>query len=470
LRQQHHVPLQLPFRLALLTMSDPLSTAASIVALLEACGAVIKYLREVKDGASERIRLIAEMISTKAILQALSETVKEAESSPQSWSTTIRSLNVEGGPLRVLEQELSFLHKKLEKATSEGKMGSIKTSLMWPFKKSEVESLIRLMDRQRQLLTLALENDHIALSKEIQNEIQNIRLDVNGIRNDIADMNTTIYSQQSDRERQAILSWLASIDYAPQHNDFLSRREEGTGLWLLDSDVFRDWVDKDSAILFCPGIPGAGKTIMSAIVVEHLQQTFQNDPTVKVAYIYCNFRLRSQQTPVELLSGLLQQLVQVQPSLPESLVNLYNSHRTKRTRPSLQDISRELLSATNEFSKTYIIIDALDECDTSDGNQQKFLSELLDLQGRAQVSLFATSRPIPEIEEKFKEKSCESLEIRASQNDVEKYISSHMQNLPSFVMNKPDLQREIQSAIVNAVNGMYEYLFHRDPNRLIESI
>jgi hypothetical protein len=96
-----------------------------------------------------------------------------------------------------------------------------------------------------------------------------------------------LHARQDMRERHveehAILDWLTPIDYAPQQSDFLSRREVGTGQWLLDSAEFQDWLgtEKKTAkkTLFCPGIPGAGKTILTAVVIDDLMTRFANNPT-----------------------------------------------------------------------------------------------------------------------------------------------------------------------------------------------
>lgn len=37
------------------------------------------------------------------------------------------------------------------------------------------------------------------------------------------------------KERITIVRWLTPIDYSLQHHDFISRREPGTGQWLLES-------------------------------------------------------------------------------------------------------------------------------------------------------------------------------------------------------------------------------------------
>src|SRR6266536_6378666 len=117
-------------------------------------------------------------------------------------------------------------------------------------------------------------------------------------------------NQDRRQEHQAILNWLTPIDYAPQQSDFISRRQEGTGEWLLNSDEFQAWLNTSKQTLFCPGMPGAGKTIIASIVVDHVCTRFQKDPSIGIAYIYCNFRQQHDQKPEDILASLLKQLVQ----------------------------------------------------------------------------------------------------------------------------------------------------------------
>ena len=104
------------------------------------------------------------------------------------------------------------------------------------------------------------------------------------------------------------------------------------------------------------------------------------------------------------------------------------------------------------YSITFIVIDALDECGISDGGYRKLLSEVFNLQAKTGANLFATSRFIPDITEEFRGRP--SLEIRASEGDVRRYLDGHMSQLRPFVSRKPDLQEEIKTAIVKAVDGM----------------
>jgi hypothetical protein len=148
----------------------------------------------------------------------------------------------------------------------------------------------------------------------------------------------TLVRRQEDQGRYTILDWITPIDYALQQSDLTSRRQAGTGQWLLDSAGFKAWVETDKQTLFCLGIPGAGKTILTSIVVDELFTRFENDGNVGIAYLYCNYQRQHEQNPEDLFASVLKQLVQEHPSIPDSVKMLYNRHKDKRTRPLLDEI------------------------------------------------------------------------------------------------------------------------------------
>jgi hypothetical protein len=132
---------------------------------------------------------------------------------------------------------------------------------------------------------------------------------------------------------------------------------------------------------------------------------------------------------------------------------LYDQHRDKRTRPSFDGISRALQSVAAMCSQVFIVVDALDECQVSDGCRATFLSELFSFQTQHRANIFATSRFIPEILDQFK--TSISLEIRATTHDVARYIEGHIGQLPSSVQESQQLQEDIKTGISEAVDGMY---------------
>jgi hypothetical protein len=265
-------------------------------------------------------------------------------------------------------------------------------------------------------------------------------------------------NRQHDKDDyQVIANWLTSEDYTSQQSDLFSRRQEGTGQWLLDSSEFQKWLKDDLQTLFCPGIPGAGKTVMTSIIVEYLTTKFQNHEGTAIVYLYCSYKRQQEQSPVDLLVSLLKQLVQQQPSLPESVKDLYNRHKHKGSRASFDEILKVLYAVVANYSRIFILIDALDEYQVSDHGWRRFLSEIFHLQAKAGASLFVTSRFIPDIVKEFEGSIL--LEIRASENDVRRCLDRQMQRLPRCVKESCGLQEKIKTEITKTVNGMYVPLY-----------
>lgn len=187
-------------------------------------------------------------------------------------------------------------------------------------------------------------------------------------------------------------------------------------------------------------------------MVDYLLRRFHNDVSVGIAYLYCSFRRQQGQHLTDLILSLLRQLAQ--PAVPEAVTTLYRYHKDKGTRPSLDEILNILHSVIAGYSRAFIIIDALDECKVSDGVRSKFISALFNLQAKTYVNLFTTSRFIPDIQEEFERIGSVPLEIRASDEDVRRYLDGHTSRLPSFVQECPDLGDEIKTAIIKTAKGM----------------
>lgn len=285
--------------------------------------------------------------------------------------------------------------------------------------------------------------------RPVKDILEQVHKEISATREDV----TQIKSKFQKEEDKEVLDWLTTIDYGPQQSDYLNRRQPGTGQWLLDSEKFKGWLSASNQTLFCPGIPGAGKTILTSVVLDHLGSKFHNDPKIGIAYIYFNFQRQDKQKIDDLLASVLKQIAESQPSVPGSVKDLFDKHKAKRTRPSLDEILRVLQSVAATCSCVFIVVDALDECQTSESCRERFLSELFNLQKMHGINIFATSRSIMEIVDRFK--TSISLEIRASTADVAQYLEGHISELPSFVQQDRRLREEIMAGISEAVDGMY---------------
>ena len=131
---------------------------------------------------------------------------------------------------------------------------------------------------------------------------------------------------------------------------------------LLNLSEFRAQLQADKKTPFCPGIPGASKTILTAVIVKHLINQYYNNLNISIAYIYCNFERTNEQTLKGLLASLLKQLTESQSSLPRSVTELYERYNIKRTRPSTTKLLKTLLAVTVSYLKVFVLINALNKC------------------------------------------------------------------------------------------------------------
>ncbi|EPS37521.1 hypothetical protein H072_8807 [Dactylellina haptotyla CBS 200.50] len=236
-----------------------------------------------------------------------------------------------------------------------------------------------------------------------------------------------------------VLDWLAKDYYSPQQNDYIRLRQPGTGQWLFDSPDFQSWINSsESQILFCPGIPGVGKTIITSSVIHHLSSSHvtQSDQNIGLAYIYFNYKRQIGQNIEDLLSSLLRQLISGNGELPEVVKVWYREHWQRGTRPLLPEICDALVSIIGSFSKVFIVADALDECTETQNCRARFLSEFLSLKSKcnATVNLFATSRFIPDVVEQFRNER--QLEIRAPDEDIRKYLRHMLLYMPGPIRQR----------------------------------
>ncbi|UZP40120.1 hypothetical protein NXS19_007936 [Fusarium pseudograminearum] len=260
-------------------------------------------------------------------------------------------------------------------------------------------------------------------------------------------------------EELKLLDWLKATDYSTEQHGYLEpqQRQPGTGQQFINSEDFQTWLKTKNSLLLCCGMPGAGKTITTAITIEYIYSKFKDDPAVGVAYVYCNYQKRDQQTPQDLLTSLLKQLALSQSPFPEAIHELHEKNNNGRERPSFEDIMNTLCKVVNAFSTTFIMIDALDEHNSWD----TFLSHIIVLQKQTTANIFLTSRPKPTLPQKLR--GCLIHDIQADEQDVGLYIDQRMTQMMVVSENNTDhsegvkahFRELIRKKLSNAVNGIF---------------
>jgi ankyrin repeat domain-containing protein 50 len=198
----------------------------------------------------------------------------------------------------------------------------------------------------------------------------------------------------------------------------------------------------------------------SSAVIDYLvHESYEQE--IGIAFIYCNYKEKEDQTAVNLVASLLQQLIQRRPVIPSQLRSLYEQHIRRKTRPTLAECSELLHMELNACSRAFVIVDALDECDETTRTRRDLISQLLRLPPN--THLMVTSREIPSIQLELNRFS--RIEIRASDADVRTYLEGRIGRegrLKGHVQADPTLRETILDTIVKKVKGMLViYTFSR---------
>ncbi|KAJ5610789.1 hypothetical protein N7510_007508 [Penicillium lagena] len=262
-------------------------------------------------------------------------------------------------------------------------------------------------------------------------------------------------SQQDtkDREHDAVRRWLMPLHFdGRRHHDISASRQRGTCQWFLDSREFNSWMQHErETTMLCLGIPGSGKTFLASAVIDHLNMRYRYSEDCGIAYVYFNcFEMRSVQ---DYLSSLLAQLTQPLPRLPSSVMTLYNLHKNKESQLQYEQLTHALQSVFSIYNSVYIIVDALDECSNDDMALSKLLSSIFDRPKGPKVKVFATSRVQSAAMNAFSKGRI--LEIRASDEDIARYIEEHLPKRVELVRQDPVLLQEIKDQILQSSQGMF---------------
>ncbi|KAJ6563613.1 ankyrin repeat-containing domain protein [Mycena vulgaris] len=280
------------------------------------------------------------------------------------------------------------------------------------------------------------------------------RIDHTYIAQSVRNVARTQEHYHDSAERQSIMEWLSPLNFFLRQGDILSARQPGTGQWFLENKLFQRWKSSTGKILWCPGIPGAGKTVLASIVANDLQADLESHGSIaSVAVLYLNYKETDAQSPSNLLAGLWRQLVVDQP-ISSAVERLYSKHRERRTRPSLEEVHAILRNTVSGYYKTFIIVDAVDEY--PEEQRDVLVRGLLAL--GPTVNLMLTSRPHVKIDHLVGDTDIKTLNIRATEDDIRRHVDGHIfksSRLSKHIKNSPGLRQEIESKIIQRSDGMF---------------
>ncbi|KAF7305257.1 ANK-REP-REGION domain-containing protein [Mycena chlorophos] len=60
-----------------------------------------------------------------------------------------------------------------------------------------------------------------------------------------------------------IMDFVSPINFLQRQQEIYKLRQKGTGNWFLEDFRFLEWKASSARLLWCSGIPGAGKTVLA---------------------------------------------------------------------------------------------------------------------------------------------------------------------------------------------------------------
>ncbi|OOQ89141.1 putative ankyrin [Penicillium brasilianum] len=362
---------------------DPLSVAASIAGVATAAFQIIGYLGTVASGGKERLSLLQELSNLWITITAL-----QAQLAPdgnvvdkENFPPQLLSLFETDGILKELDGLVKDVENKLKPRSTRG---SIRQTLAWPLAKADVIQMVAKISRMQQTLHFALEQSNYALTQEIHRDGKAMK------------------ATMDETRLKEMINWLSPLNFIAKQSLLFKEQHEGTCKWFLGCEDFRAWKESENAILFCPGIPGAGKTMLSAIVVNELDKLRLSEKDgvrdAAILMLYCKWDDSQSQSINGLLASLVKQIAQRYGVVWEGTSEMFSKHSKAGTNPGVDEYASALKSELSHFPKTFIIVDGLDEL-RDEKSRLVLLETLTSLE--AKVNLMVTCRPVDNITRHF---------------------------------------------------------------------
>ncbi|KAJ7577786.1 hypothetical protein C8J56DRAFT_869577 [Mycena floridula] len=433
---------------------EPVGLASSIIALTEAASSIFKYVKDIKDGPRDRADLQRSLAGLPGLLTSLN--AQFDNSAPNDpWLTETLKLAAADGPFDQLLDILRKVENKLHLAAS--RTGKVIQMLKWPLDKAEVTELLQQVERVESFIMLAIQNDHVALSRAIHQDVQQMGTHVDNVTAKVAeitDVAKQIQGHNMNAYLRAFSEWLSPIDFQAIQQIHFAKCAPGTGHWLSADVEFQHWTAGQIKILWCPGNPGVGKTMLASTAVDHLRnQMFQ--PDVGVTCIFFDYNTSSSQSVADIFGSILRQLIISSSSISESLKSLHTAFKSGQSRPtSLSALGVALQAQIQLYSHVYLVVDALDECSVN--IRDDFISTIRSLADSGHLNVLITSRDISTIAQEFMNEA--RINVRAHDEDVLSYISyriEHEKRLKTIVKEDAVLKKDIVTQVTEKAAGMF---------------
>ncbi|KZP12272.1 hypothetical protein FIBSPDRAFT_836445 [Athelia psychrophila] len=257
-----------------------------------------------------------------------------------------------------------------------------------------------------------------------------------------------------DQEHR-LYQWLGAPDSSGNYQAAREKHHGNTGTWFIEGEQYVKWKETPDSTLWVYGTPGCGKTIICSTIIETIRAECAAKPSSACAYFF--FDSRNAQTDLslhdKLIRSIIKQLSHRSGGFPAPLVDLYGGGQQQ---PSIESLQLVLEKIIDGFERTFIIIDAVDEC--TDREKTLAWVEQLTQRKKGNLQVIFSSRPEQDIIDKLR---CMVYITRVTLNgtladkDIETYIDAMLSKMIRW-----DAQTiaRVKDALITDSDGMFRWV------------
>ncbi|KAH7095136.1 hypothetical protein FB567DRAFT_586466 [Paraphoma chrysanthemicola] len=237
-----------------------------------------------------------------------------------------------------------------------------------------------------------------------------------------------------------IVNWIGAPDYAREFQKAQKTRLPESGGYMLADSTYQRWkllqppLQKDgssyaqsrvhSSTILVQGKPGFGKTVLSSLLIEDLQEDFT--PSIRTTpdhgYVFFYHFVSERRdccTPYDAFRAVLAQIIQrysYHQDTLDRIAILMIPNNVDGLLASDEEVFGALLLLLEGFNQSILIFDGIDECE----DHTVFLEQLNDLCATTSTRLMLLGRPNIELPSKF---AHQSIHLRDwNLRDIERFL------------------------------------------------
>ncbi|KAJ5718497.1 Major facilitator superfamily domain general substrate transporter [Penicillium malachiteum] len=231
----------------------------------------------------------------------------------------------------------------------------------------EVQSQVSELEQSYSTLLGVTQNCQSEILDQVDDRILDFVKKFNDFESYVVNNFHMVLERLDEQRITRTLNWISPVKERDRHDPTNTDRLLDTCEWLLQNPIFKEWdANEEKATLWLQGTLGTGKTYLTSKVIDYLLKTTQ--PWEGLAYYYCKCTEgRGDEKPEDVIRSLFRQLAAPSADqnsrISKDVQTLFLEMNNKASSPEINICKEQILKLVNEYSRTTIVLDALDECD-----------------------------------------------------------------------------------------------------------